>query len=95
MKTLNLRQVKWLVQVHKISSSAARTPICVRTIAASGVGGYWLAIEERNFTVDFMGFNELVLVFLNNKLEFLLQKILLKYTFLKKKHEVMQTKGEK
>lgn len=67
----------------------------MRTIAASGVGGYWLAIEERNFTVDFMGFNELVLVFLNNKLEFLLQKILLKYTFLKKKHEVMQTKGEK
>ena len=48
----------------KISSSAARAPVCLRIMVVSGVGGYLWDGEGKNFTVYFIKFNELAFVFL-------------------------------
>ena len=38
----------------KIRSYAAKAPVCLRIMAASGVGSYWWDREGENFTFYFM-----------------------------------------
>ena len=44
-------------QITKIRSYAAKAPVCLRIMAASGVGSYWWDREGKNFTFHFMKVN--------------------------------------